>query len=386
MKKLRLHVISLPHTTVTKELPYLACAYTQKILNFCEMMRSLDNEVYLYSCGDYTTAKNTEFINIFTKEEQVEYFGDKENWLTDFFSIEWNTQLPYWVEFNKRCVEEINKRKQKEDIICIIGGNCQKQIADSIPELICCEIGIGYEGIFSKYKVFESYAHMHYVSGLIKQKDGNFYDCVIPNYYDPLDFKLETKKEDYFLYVGRLIKRKGIEIAYQVCKELDVPLYIAGQGVIEHRDGYIRTNDFVLEYDKLKYLGILDVETRNEVMGKSKALFVPTLYFGPFEGVSIESLFCGTPIITTNFGCFTENNEHGKTGYRCNTFEQFLWASKNIDNIDPTYCRLFAESNFSIHKVKYMYQEYFEQLLNLWKDGWYEKNNERKKLDWLNRY
>jgi glycosyltransferase involved in cell wall biosynthesis len=221
---------------------------------------------------------------------------------------------------------------------------------------------------------------MHYVAGLTKQKDGNFYDCVIPNYYDPLDFKLETNKDDYFLYIGRLIKRKGVEVALQVCKELNKKLIIAGQGVIEYKPGYIKTNDFILEYENLEYAGVVGVEERNKLMGKAKALLVPTLYFGPFEGVSVESLFCGTPIITTNFGCFTENNIHGKTGYRCNTFNEFIKAAENIDKIDTEYCRKFAINNFSIYEIQYKYQEYFEQLLDLWEGGWYQRSD---KSDYL---
>jgi glycosyltransferase involved in cell wall biosynthesis len=344
-------------------------------------MKDLGNTVYLYGGGNVTSAPCDEFISILTESEQYTYFGHKDNWFKNFFNIKWDNRLNYWRLFNSRTVQEIKKRINKKDIICIIGGNCQKPISDSLSDYITCEIGVGYEGVFSKYKVFESYAHMHYIAGLTKQSNGHFYDCVIPNYYDPLDFKVSIKKDDYFMFIGRMIHRKGIEIAYQVCKELNVPLKIAGQGVIEHSPGYIKTQDFKLEYDKLEYIGLLGVKDRSEYMSKAKALFVPTLYFGPFEGVSIEALFCGCPIITTPFGCFSENNEHGKTGYRCHTFEQFIWATENINNIDPAYCSMYANSKFSINVIKYKYQEYFEQLINLFEGGWYQKNNKRKKIE-----
>lgn len=38
----RFHVLTLPHTQVTAE--YVACAYTQKIRKFCQMMMGLDHE------------------------------------------------------------------------------------------------------------------------------------------------------------------------------------------------------------------------------------------------------------------------------------------------------------------------------------------------------
>lgn len=385
MKELRLHIVGLPHTTVTKKLPFLACAYTQKILNLCAMMNSLGHETYLYAGGNYTDAPCTEFISIFDEAEQNKYFGSKEDWLKGFFNIDWNPEDEYWVKFNERTADEIRKRSKKYDIVCLIGGVCQKKIADLLKDSICCECGIGYHGVFSKYKVYESYAHMHYVCGERGEKNGNFYDCVIPNYFDPNDFQFNDKKEDYFLFIGRLIARKGAHIASQVCEKLGKKLILAGQGVIEKEPGKIVGSEVTIVGQHAEHVGVVGIEERSMLMGKAKAVFVPTLYFGPFEGVSVEAMMCGTPIITTNFGCFTENNIHGKTGFRCNTFEEFVWAANNIESINPKDCRDFAVNNFSLDKVKYIYQEYFERLVNLWGKGWYEENPKRENFDYLMR-
>lgn len=42
---------------------------------------------------------------------------------------------------------------------------------------------------------------MHNVYGEKGIIDGQYYDAVIPNYFDPDDFPYSEKKEDYFLYI-----------------------------------------------------------------------------------------------------------------------------------------------------------------------------------------
>ena len=58
----------------------------------------------------------------------------------------------------------------------------------------------------------------------------DWYNVVIPNYFDPTDFEYNENKEDYFLYLGRVYGGKGVNIAIQVTEKLGYKLKIAGQG------------------------------------------------------------------------------------------------------------------------------------------------------------
>jgi glycosyltransferase involved in cell wall biosynthesis len=204
---------------------------------------------------------------------------------------------------------------------------------------------------------------------------------VIQNYFDPKDFEYTPeKKEDYFLFLGRVYEGKGINIAVQATEAIGAKLIIAGQNSLKEM-GYAKTPDHVTE------LGYADVETRKRLMSRAKGAFIASLYNEPFGGVQVECLFSGTPTITTDWGAFTENNIHGLTGYRCRTFEQFTWAAKNIGNIKPEACRDFALNNFSLDVVAQKYEEYFQSVLNVYNgNGWYEKNDTRTELNWLNKY
>ena len=83
-------------------------------------------------------------------------------------------------------------------------------------------------------------------------------------------------------------------------------------------------------------------------------------------------------------GVFNETVLHGITGYRCRSFEQFVWAANNIDRIKSSACRSNAE-NFSFDSVGPMFEEYFEHLLGHIHQGFWRINPGREQLDWLNR-
>ncbi len=349
---MRFHVVALPHTQVTKE--FAGCAFTEKVRRFCIMMTDLGHEVYLYA-GEQVEAPVTKLITCISEERRKEAVGKGH-----YTSVTFDTNTPHWQIFNTNAIRQMQNYLQPHDFICLIGGSAHQKIADAYPNHMSIEFGVGYGGTFAKYKVFESYAWMHSIYAAYKNPttvDGNFFDTVIPGYLEPDMFPQGNGDGDYYFFIGRLIDRKGYHIAQEVCQRLGKRLILAGPG---EQIGY---GEFV---------GSVNPEQRAKLMGGAIATFVPTLYIEPFGNVNIESQACGTPVITTDWGAFTETVEQGKTGFRCRTLQEFMDAAENVKDLDRSYIRQQAIAKYSLDVIGPKYEKYFMDLLTLWGDGWYQ--------------
>jgi glycosyltransferase involved in cell wall biosynthesis len=333
------------------------------------MWTDLGYEIYVYGAeGDEVDDRCTEHITVITKAEQEYNFGSFEK--NKLYELDWTGQKPYWRLFNNRTEKELMKRKQPKDFLCLIASHLNDQVVKAAGgDVIPLEWGIGYDGPHYPFRVYESYSHLHRIHGHQKFNDnGSFYECVIPNYWDDTKFPLCTEKDDYYLYLGRIIQRKGVTIASQTCDAIGAKLIIAGQGVKSVKGDRIECVDGGIY--KGEYVGCVIGEEKIKLLQRAWATFVPSLYVEPFGGVAAESQLVGTPAITTDFGAFTETVEHGKTGYRCHTLNEFVHAAKNVHTLDPQYIRNRAVSLWSMDVIKFQYDVYFKRLYDLWGTGW----------------
>jgi glycosyltransferase involved in cell wall biosynthesis len=339
------------------------------------MMTRRGHTVIHYGHED-SNVECTEHVTVVTRDDWKQTYGDYD-WRSTFFRFNQNEDYTYKV-FEQNSIPEIRKRAQKNDFVLAFFGNAHQRICESVEDLgtITVEPGIGYgDGTFAKFRIYESYSTMHVNGGFdsLNGRSIDWYSTVLPLYFDTEEFEYREEKEDYFLFLGRICAAKGVDIAIQTTAEIGAKLKIAGQGNL--RDlGYRAIPDHV------EMVGYADVEKRKNLMSRARGGFVASQYYEPFGAVVIEYFLSGTPVMTTDWGAFTETNLHGITGYRCRTFGDFCSAARNIDQIDPKKCREWG-LNYDMMKLGRSYEKVFQDFYNVnTPEGWYSKFSDLKAL------
>lgn len=347
------------------------------------MLADLGHKVFLYGCpGNYGRHENIVFVETHTFDDIRRDYGDGDNrfeigysWTNTDFRHDFNRRRkPSTLKFIASAIAAIKKNRRDDDFLLLTQGQYQKPIADALKLYLTCESGIGYRGSFARWRAFESAYIMNFTYGSEHPYEcinGNHYDRVIPNYFDENDVEFSAEKDDYYLFIGRMIRRKGILTAYYTSQALGKKLIIAGQGAHVDRRGYLVPNidpDFELPPGTWEYVGYVDVEKRKKLMARAKVTFTPTEYLECFAGTHVESQLSGTPVITTSFGVYGGTVIDGVNGYKCHTLQDFVDNTLKAEKLDPHAIRAHAE-RYLTKNVKYEYQKWFDDLHNVWESS-----------------
>lgn len=355
----RVHVVSLPHTLLTRD--YDWCAYTAKARRFVGMLAAGGHQPLVYGPDVHELVDDAEYTVIATADDRRKWFGSSE-WNSSRVFDQWDVQAPAWAITNARAAAAIRERWQPGDVLGIIAGLCQQPIVAQLADLnpLVWEWGIGYSGVLDgSHKVYESYAWAHHIAAVRGKDDIQFFDTVIPNCYDPADFLPSHDPGDYLLFMGRPTPRKGLPIVAEIAQRTDLPVKVAGQPGHDIPDA--------------EYVGLVTGQDKAELLAGARALLCPTTYLEPFGGVAVEAMLSGTPVISTDWGGFTETVITGVTGYRCRTLRQFLDAVRNAEHLDRHQILAEAHARYTTVIGAWLYSQHLDTLATLHGDGWYAR-------------
>jgi glycosyltransferase involved in cell wall biosynthesis len=122
-----------------------------------------------------------------------------------------------------------------------------------------------------------------------------------------------------FLYVGRLKRYKGLEIALRALAEVrrtgtDVVLQIAGQGDDRPRLERLAADLGLVAGGAVRFLGFVSEAEKRRLLREAWAVVYPS----PKEGwgiSNVEAAGCGTPALASDSPGLRESVRHGETGF-----------------------------------------------------------------------
>ena len=389
------HCLGIPYAETS--LDFNTCAFVQRVWKSCAMWTDLGYNVYHYG-HEASDVPCTEHIPVTDDFILTKAYGS-----ADYKEVppEQNCEDVAFRMFAFNAERELRKRVKDGDIVLAFSGWGHKDLCMAISDLpaYVVEPSIGYPDAFSQYRVYQSSAKMHFERGKAshahriqkafpdkKEVHITPYNCgsenvpdwnaaVIPNFFyvDDFPFGGRENREDWLLYIGRIVQTKGLEILFEMAEYTDTPVKLAGTGDIDKLGLRVPK--------QVEFLGIADREMRKDLLQRAKAVVCPSFYIEPFLGFHVEAQLAGCPIITVNFGAPYEYCKHQITGFRCQNMDHFMYALEHIDEIDPVACREHG-MQFSMKRAALSYHEYFSMIKRN-KTDWWSYDPEREELDWL---
>jgi len=174
------------------------------------------------------------------------------------------------------------------------------------------------------------------------------------------------RRRNFAVFLGRICREKGVTIAIEAAKLIDVPLFVAGEVArYKAHQSYFAEEVLPALDSKRRFIGPIGFQRKRRLLSAARCLLVPSLAPETSSLVAREALACGTPVIAFPNGALAEAIEHGRTGFLVESIEEMADAIAAADSIDPEICRAVARERFSLETMVDRYFDLYHRLAGL---------------------
>lgn len=187
---------------------------------------------------------------------------------------------------------------------------------------------------------------------------------VIENGINVKELEYSFGRGKYLLVVGRLIEQKGIDVAIKIAKKAAKKLIIIGRiGNSPKRQAYYQKKIKPFLDKNIIHKNQMPQKRVYEYMKNAEALISPIrgrLTVVPL--VVMESLACGTPVISTPVKPAPAFLKNKKIGIFSANTRELIGAAKEVNRFSRAECRKFAEKYFDSHIMAEKYAKLYKKI------------------------
>src|SRR5713101_37616 len=212
--------------------------------------------------------------------------------------------------------------------------------------------------------VYRKYRDGYFVS--ISDSDrapGLNYLATVYNGIDLLLYPLQESGGDDLIFLGRIHPDKGIHLAIAVARLSGLPLLIAG--IIQDKEYFREQIEPYLDDREIRYIGPVDVQGKNELFSRARALLHLNTIPERFGLVLAEANAAGVPAIAMDLGSCREVIKEGQTGFLVDNVTEAVRALGRISEIDRRACRSHVRQYFSIDTMVEGYERVYATIFDL---------------------
>ena len=184
--------------------------------------------------------------------------------------------------------------------------------------------------------------------------------------YNPIDvdsWPVGYRKEDYLLFVARMVEEKGPHRAIRVAQAVGRPLVLAGPVQPGHERFFANEVEPHIDGQLIRYVGEVGGVRKQRLFADAFAFLMPIRWPEPFGLVMGESLAAGTPVLAFAHGAAPEIIEHGVNGFLCRDEQEMAGLVEKAAGIDPMRCRQAAAERFAPDRVAAGYEAVYREAL-----------------------
>ncbi|MGZ4188048.1 MAG: glycosyltransferase family 4 protein [Solirubrobacteraceae bacterium] len=184
--------------------------------------------------------------------------------------------------------------------------------------------------------------------------------------YNPIDvdaWPVGYRKEDYLLFVARMVEEKGPHRAIRVAQATHRPLVLAGPVQPGHERFFANEVQPHVDGQQIRYVGEVGGVRKQRLFADAFAFLMPIRWPEPFGLVMVESLAAGTPVLAFSHGAAPEIVEHGVNGFLCKDEQEMADLVEKAGGIDPMRCRQSAAERFAPDRVAAAYEAVYREAM-----------------------